>query len=49
MVQYASPSGKTLSDLLSRYNLSYGRPNDAMKRALIANSFDILRVNTWPY
>lgn len=49
MEQFASPSGKSSADLLQRYNLTFSRPNEGMKQALVANSFEILKVDTWPY
>jgi hypothetical protein len=48
MLQLGSPSGKDQSELLHKYNLSFGRPNEATKIALANNTRAVMKVNTWP-
>jgi len=49
MVQFGADSGKTQAQILERYNLSYGRPNEALKAKLAVNTRQMLLVNSWPY
>jgi hypothetical protein len=48
MLQLGSPSGKDQSELLHKYNLSFGRPSEATKIALANNTRAVMKVSTWP-
>jgi len=49
LTHVARPKEKSLEEVLSRYNYSYGRPNEAMKKKLhFATKYLVTKVNSWP-
>jgi len=48
LTHVARPNGKSLEEVFSRYNYTYGRPNEAMKNNLHNACNYLVKVNSWP-
>jgi len=48
LTHVARPEGKSLEEVLYRYDYSYGRPNEAMKNNLHKACKYLVNINSWP-